>query len=88
MFIACVSPSDLSAEESLSTLRYAERARSIKNKPVLNVDPATEIIQKLKEEILVLRRRLAEKFPRYFLIEDVIFENLATRKKIPSKCYN
>lgn len=63
VFIACVSPADTNAEESLSTLRYAERARSIKNKPVLNVDPAAATIQKLKATIADLRIRLAESNP-------------------------
>lgn len=34
LMIACVSPADINAEESLNTLRYAHRARDIKNKPV------------------------------------------------------
>jgi kinesin family protein 4/21/27 len=34
--IACASPADINREESLNTLRYADRARRIKNKPVVN----------------------------------------------------
>ncbi len=37
--IACVSPADVNLEESLNTLRYAARARNIRNKPVVNRDP-------------------------------------------------
>lgn len=37
--IACVSPADINREETLNTLRYADRARRIKNKPVVNRDP-------------------------------------------------
>jgi hypothetical protein len=44
--IACVSPADSNMEETLSTLRYADRARKIKNKPIVNRDPqAAEIIR-------------------------------------------
>lgn len=38
LFLACVSPSDTNASETLSTLHYANRARNIKNAPVQNVD--------------------------------------------------
>ena len=34
--IACVSPADSNVEETISTLRYADRARKIKNKPIVN----------------------------------------------------
>lgn len=37
--IACVSPSSSNYEETLNTLKYASRARNIKNKPVVNRDP-------------------------------------------------
>jgi hypothetical protein len=37
--IACVSPAESNLEESLSTVKYASRARNIKNKPVVNRDP-------------------------------------------------
>jgi hypothetical protein len=37
--LACVSPADVNREESINTLRYADRARHIKNKPVVNRDP-------------------------------------------------
>lgn len=40
--IACCSPVDSSFEETLSTLKYANRARNIKNQPVINRDPASQ----------------------------------------------
>ena len=46
--IACVSPADYNMEETLTTLRYADRARKIKNKPVINRDPHAAEICKLK----------------------------------------
>jgi kinesin family protein 4/21/27 len=39
VMIACVSPADINFEESLNTLRYADRARHIRNKPTINRDP-------------------------------------------------
>ena len=38
--IACVSAVDTNLEETLNTLKYAARARNIRNKPVVNRDPA------------------------------------------------
>ena len=37
--VACVSPADVNFDESLNTLRYANRARNIKNKMEVNMDP-------------------------------------------------
>lgn len=36
LFPACISPADINAEESLNTLKYANRARNIQNKPVVS----------------------------------------------------
>ena len=36
LMIACVSPADSNIDETISTLRYADRARKIKNKPIAN----------------------------------------------------
>lgn len=53
--IACVSPSDVDAEETLSTLRYAARARCIKNKPVVNEDPKDALLRQYQVELQRLR---------------------------------
>jgi hypothetical protein len=37
--IACISPAEINFEETLNTLKYASRARNIKNKPIVNRDP-------------------------------------------------
>jgi len=42
--IACVSPADSNFDESLNTMKYAARARNIKNKPVINRDPNSTLI--------------------------------------------
>ncbi|XP_076293820.1 osmotic avoidance abnormal protein 3 isoform X2 [Lasioglossum baleicum] len=58
LMIACVSPSDADAEETLSTLRYAARARCIKNKPVINEDPKDALLRQYQLELQRLRSLL------------------------------
>ncbi|EDW26518.1 GL12940 [Drosophila persimilis] len=58
LMIACVSPADYNVSETLSTLRYADRALQIKNKPVVNMDPHTVEVNKLKDIIQKLRVEL------------------------------
>ncbi|CAI4232347.1 unnamed protein product [Auanema sp. JU1783] len=60
VMIACISPADTNAEETLSTLRYADRAKKIKNKPVVIVDQDKNIIKQLKEQLVLLQREIAE----------------------------
>ncbi len=50
--IACISPAESNLEESLNTLKYASRARYIKNKPVINVDPVSAQINLLKDKLI------------------------------------
>ena len=56
--IACVSPSDSNVEETMSTLRYADRARKIKNKPIINRDGKESEIAALRKEIQDLKAQL------------------------------
>lgn len=55
VMIACVSPADVNLEESLNTLRYANRARNIRNKPVVNRDPVVAQIAQLRQACAALR---------------------------------
>ncbi|KAM6143493.1 chromosome-associated kinesin KIF4A [Erethizon dorsatum] len=55
LMIACVSPADSNLEETLNTLRYADRARKIKNKPVINFDPQTAELNHLKQQVQQLQ---------------------------------
>ena len=50
-----MSPSDNSYGETLSTLRYASRAKAIINKPVVNEDASVKVIRKLRSEIARLK---------------------------------
>jgi len=56
--IAACSPADYNYEESLSTLRFAARAKSIKNKPRVNEDPKDALLKKYEEEISELKSML------------------------------
>ncbi|XP_060063153.1 kinesin-like protein KIF28 [Ylistrum balloti] len=50
IMIAALSPADINYDETLSTLRYADRAKKIKNKAVINENPMDKLIRELKEE--------------------------------------
>lgn len=50
IMIAALSPADINFDETLSTLRYADRAKKIKNKAVVNENPLDKLIRELKEE--------------------------------------
>jgi kinesin family protein 1 len=46
--IAAISPADVNYDETLSTLRYADRAKQIKNVAVVNENPVEKMIRELK----------------------------------------
>jgi len=52
--IACVSPAESNYEETLGTIKYASRARNIKNKPIVNRDPNSMLIENLRNQISTL----------------------------------
>ena len=56
--VACVSPADNNFDETLSTLRYANRAKNIKNKPKINEDPKDALLRQYQDEITVLKQLL------------------------------
>ncbi len=53
--IANISPADYNYDETLSALRYADRAKMIKNKPVINEDPKDALLREYAEEIKKLK---------------------------------
>ncbi|XP_041715241.2 kinesin-like protein KIF16B [Coregonus clupeaformis] len=55
IMIATLSPADVNYGETLSTLRYANRAKNIVNKPTVNEDSSVRVIRELQEEIARLR---------------------------------
>merc|ERR1719245_638442 len=58
LMIACVSPADYNLEETLSTLRYADRARKIKNKPIVNLNSNDAEVNRLRLEVHELKMQL------------------------------
>ncbi|XP_048656380.1 kinesin-like protein KIF27 isoform X5 [Marmota marmota marmota] len=58
VMITCVSPSSLDFDESLNSLKYANRARNIRNKPTLNFSPESDRIDEMEFEIKLLREAL------------------------------
>ena len=56
--IAALSPANYNYEETLSTLRYASRAKSIKNKPIVNEDPKDALLKQYEDEIQKLKKML------------------------------
>ncbi|KAH6652903.1 kinesin heavy chain [Truncatella angustata] len=56
--IAAISPADINYDETLSTLRYADSAKRIKNHAVVNEDANARMIRELKEELDLLRSKL------------------------------
>ncbi|EDL41030.1 kinesin family member 13A, isoform CRA_a [Mus musculus] len=58
--IATISPAADNYEETLSTLRYADRAKRIVNHAVVNEDPNAKVIRELREEVEKLREQLSK----------------------------
>lgn len=58
--IACISPADYNYDETISTLRYASRAKNISNKPKINEDPKDAMLREYQEEIIKLKKMLNE----------------------------
>ena len=61
LFLACVSPSDTNASETLSTLRYANRARNIRNAPICNMDENLVRMKQLQWFVGVLQWELVKR---------------------------
>ncbi|XP_063537607.1 kinesin-like protein Klp68D isoform X1 [Cydia strobilella] len=69
IMIAAVGPAAYNYDETITTLRYAHRAKAIKNKPIRNEDPKDAKLREYQAEIerlraLIEQRRAAEKRPR------------------------
>ncbi|KAG9434603.1 osmotic avoidance abnormal protein 3 isoform X1 [Apis mellifera carnica] len=86
LMIACISPSDVDAEETLSTLRYAARARCIKNKPVINEDPKDALLRQYQLELQRLRK-LLEIGDHSLIKEPFINQEIDDEKMIKQKEY-
>jgi kinesin family protein 16B len=58
VILAAISPADVNYVETMSTLRYANRAKNIINKPTINEDPNVKLIRELRSEIIRLKSLL------------------------------
>ncbi|XP_002027584.2 osmotic avoidance abnormal protein 3 isoform X1 [Drosophila persimilis] len=70
LMISCISPADSNYDETLSTLRYASRAKNISNKPKINEDPKDAQLRQYQSEILHLKRMLEESEQKIFRRKD------------------
>lgn len=58
VMVANIGPADWNFDETLTTLRYAHRAKNIKNKPKINEDPKDAMLREFQEEIMNLKKQL------------------------------
>ena len=56
--VACLSPANNNYDRTRSTLRYANRAKNIKNEPKINEDPKDALLREYQEEIQKLKAML------------------------------
>ena len=61
VMVATIGPASYNYDESLTTLRYASRAKSIKNKPRINEDPKDALLRQFQEEIARLKKIMESK---------------------------
>ncbi|XP_068215192.1 kinesin-2b-like isoform X4 [Palaemon carinicauda] len=59
LMIACVSPAKSNISETINTLRYASRAKRIRTKPIIIMDPKEKVIMSLQREVSLLREENA-----------------------------
>lgn len=64
IMVANIGPSKFNYDETLTTLRYANRAKNIKNKPRVNEDPKDAMLREFQEEIARLKAQLANVNPK------------------------
>ena len=58
--ISTIGPSSYNYNETLSTLRYSNRAKNIRNKPRINENKRDELLREYEEEIMALRAQLQQ----------------------------
>jgi kinesin family protein 13 len=78
--ISTISTSNDNYDETLSTLRYADRAKRIVNNAVVNEDPNAKIIRNLREEVEMLKKELEK-------AKEINAEALNDRLKESQKLY-
>ncbi|KAL0487949.1 kinesin family member [Acrasis kona] len=58
VMVANISPADYNLDETISTLRYANRAKQIQNRPIINMNPDKLLVKKLEDEVKLLKDML------------------------------
>jgi len=83
VMVANIGPADWNYDETLSTLRYANRAKNIKNKPRINEDPKDAMLREFQEEIARLKALLEGEGldPNYQVNADGTVERVVTVSK-------
>ncbi|GJQ75337.1 kinesin-2C [Trypoxylus dichotomus] len=74
LMIACISPSSRDYDETLSTLRYANRAKNIHNKPKINEDPKDTMLRQYQLEIERLKQLLESRQSTPLRVEDLTLQ--------------
>ncbi|XP_048590057.1 kinesin-like protein KIF13B isoform X2 [Nematostella vectensis] len=90
VMVATISPSADNYEETLSTLRYADRAKKIVNHAVVNEDPNARIIRELREEVERLKHLLQSKIAGFPIQEETgeleIQEMISENENLMKEC--
>ena len=82
---ANIGPADYNYDETISTLRYANRAKNIKNKARINEDPKDALLRQFQKEIEELKKKLEEgniflKILILMLVKNVFLTNKCSNK--------
>merc|ERR1712029_255488 len=64
IMVANIGPANYNYDETITTLRYANRAKNIKNKPRVNEDPKDTLLREFQEEIARLKAMINQKAPK------------------------
>ncbi|XP_078483346.1 kinesin-like protein KIF28 isoform X2 [Ciona intestinalis] len=82
IMIAALSPADINYDETLSTLRFADRAKSIKTKAVVNESPTDKLIREMKGEIKRLQDLLKNQDGGQVIIQGVSPEEVEEMRRL------
>ncbi|XP_053307976.1 kinesin-like protein KIF1B isoform X8 [Spea bombifrons] len=82
--VAALSPADINYDETLSTLRYADRAKQIKCNAIINEDPNAKLVRELKDEVTRLKDLLRAQGLGDIIDIDTIEDNYPGLKSLPS----
>jgi len=76
LMVACCSPSGSNTDETINTLRYANRAKNIQNKAVINMDAGSKMISELRDQLKIMAKEFL--FVRSMVDDTVVLDNEKT----------